>query len=128
MNITKLQQAFNDAVAIREYENSVLINDNMVYQDGSKESFAIGLIEQDGDIVLNDLGITYDRLLKKDFDLNADQDLQQYKLRVLKKFKLFFSDNDELCTLASSEKDLPIALGRLEQGMILLGYIDLMFE
>ncbi len=128
MNITKLQQAFNDAVAIREYENSVLINDNMVYQDGSKESFAIGLIEQDGDIVLNDLGVTYDRLLKKDFDLNADQDLQQYKLRVLKKFKLFFSDNDELCTLASSEKDLPIALGRLEQGMILLGYIDLMFE
>ncbi len=128
MNITKLQQAFDNAVSIREYENSVLINDNMVYQDGSKESFAIGLIEQDGDIILNDLGVTYERLLKKDFDLNVDQDLQQYKLRVLKRFKLFFNENDELCTLASSEKDLPIALGRLEQGMILLSYIDLMFE
>ncbi len=126
LNSKQIKEVFLDTVDIKEYDSSVIINTNMLYL-GSGQTMAVAVFEQDGHYILSDMGETYNRLKDEDFDLNLDEDIKEYKNRVLSSCYVVL-ENDELTTFAEDIKQLPLALGRLQQCMILLTYLPMQFD
>lgn len=127
IDIEKLKKELSNANSFAKYDKATVFNGNLFYYGEDSESFAVSIVEEKDKIVLTDLGITVDRLSKQDIDIN-DEDIKGYVNAVLSTLQVGMGPTNELTVYASDEKDCVYALGRLQQAMILLSYIDLQFE
>ena len=128
LDIKVLQKKLAEFNLFKKYDKALVLNNNFVYCDGEDESFAISISEVGTGIMLTDISTTYAKLLTKGFDLSSDEDVIEYRDRVLRTFGLGIGVSNEIYILVKSVDDIPVAIGKLTQAMTLLRYLDLQFE
>lgn len=127
IDIELLKNQLGNSYVFTQYEKSILVNIPMRYFDGSDEGFVISIGECKDGIILTDIGLTYSKLTKREYDLN-DEDLSEYKKRVLYTFSLGYGPSNELFTIVKDSQQVVLAIGRLVQAMTLLAYIDMQYD
>ncbi len=128
INIKDLEKEFNKINTFTRYDKSLVYNSNLVYRDGSNESFCYSVSQVEKGYMITDISFTYNKLLKEDVDLLEDEDVIEYRNRVLNLFNVGLGESNELYIIVKSLQEIPLALGNLSQAMTLLTYIPLQFE
>ncbi len=128
IDFEKIKKALADSNKFTKYTGATILNGSLMYMGADSETFAISITEDEkGTIVLSDFGTTVARLEKQDFMLD-DEDVAFYVRKVLNTFLVDLGPSNELIAKAKNEADVPFALSRLYQTVILLSYIDLQFD
>lgn len=129
LDLIKLNKILNNNGNFTKYTNGFVYTNNFVYCDENQgESFCFEFVENQKGIIINDMGLTCNKLLSKGLDINAEQDLIQYRDRVLNTFGVTIDKNNKLFVIAKTMQECPTALGNLTQCMVLLNYIELQFD
>jgi hypothetical protein len=87
----------------------------------------VAVVELPDGIVLTDVGLTYERLKDVDIELDNKQ-LEDYRSQIFDRFGIQSNSQNELFTLVENEQNLPTAICRFLQALIVINNIDLQFD
>ncbi len=128
MNIKDLENYLKQFFMITRYENGLVINSNIFCETLDDDDFPILITENGENIFLSDNGLTYERLLEKEINLE-DEDIFKYVKNVLNTFFIGFNTNTkEFFVRIKDIKNINLSISRLLQALILISYIELQFE
>lgn len=112
---------------LRETKSGCLVNNTFVCYSIDNEDIPVGFVQKKDEIILTDMGLTYNRLLKNGIDLE-NENFKEYVDKISYNFGIVFNEKKEIIKTIFDEENITMAFSAFIQALILINNINLQLK